>query len=114
MTQAIPDEFDNVNVVTKANVYFNGKVVSYSVLFAGGSRKTLGIIYPGTYKFDTGAPERMDITSGTCTVKPAGESEWTRYSDGSFFQIPGNSSYEIAVDKGLVQYVCSYGEEAEK
>ena len=44
-------EFDNVTVVKEANVYFDGKVVSRTVLFADGSKKTLGIMQPGVYEF---------------------------------------------------------------
>ena len=40
-------EFRGVTAVTKANVYFDGKVVSHSILFPDGSKKTLGLIYPG-------------------------------------------------------------------
>ncbi|HYF49103.1 MAG TPA: pyrimidine/purine nucleoside phosphorylase, partial [Planctomycetota bacterium] len=36
-----PTQFDNVSVVCKANVYFEGRVVSHSVLFKDGSKKTL-------------------------------------------------------------------------
>ena len=34
-------EFKNVTVVKKANIYFGGQVVSYAVLFADGTKKTL-------------------------------------------------------------------------
>ena len=33
----LPTQFSGVTVVTKANVYFDGKVVSHSVLFADGT-----------------------------------------------------------------------------
>jgi purine/pyrimidine-nucleoside phosphorylase len=36
------DQFENVVVVKKANVYFDGKVTSRTVLFADGSKKLLG------------------------------------------------------------------------
>ncbi|MEC8138825.1 MAG: pyrimidine/purine nucleoside phosphorylase, partial [Pseudomonadota bacterium] len=34
-------QFDNVSVLKKANVYFDGKVSSRTVVFADGSTKTL-------------------------------------------------------------------------
>ncbi len=46
-------EFDNVTVVKKANVYFDGKVTSRTVKFADGSLKTLGFMLPGEYQFNT-------------------------------------------------------------
>ena len=46
-------EFNNVTVVREANVYFDGGVTSRTVLFADGSKKTLGIMLPGEYEFGT-------------------------------------------------------------
>ena len=42
----------------KHNVYFDGKCVSHTVLFADGTRKTLGVILPGALNFGTDAPPR--------------------------------------------------------
>jgi hypothetical protein len=53
---SIPRKFETVSVVCKANVYFDGKVGSHTVVFPDGARKTLGLIYPGTFHFSTGAP----------------------------------------------------------
>jgi purine/pyrimidine-nucleoside phosphorylase len=102
------EKFTNVTVVAKANLYFDGKVVSHTVL-DGQTRRTIGLIYPGAYKFDTGAPERMDIIAGACRVKLAGKSEWANYAAGAFFQVAGKSSFEIAVDSGVAEYVCTFG-----
>ncbi len=46
-------EFNEVTIIKKANVYFDGKVTSRSVVFPDGSRKTLGIMLPGEYEFNT-------------------------------------------------------------
>ena len=46
---AVPEKFENVTAVCKANVYFDGKVVSHTLLFADGTKKTIGLIYPGSY-----------------------------------------------------------------
>ena len=108
MSYQSPEKFDAVSAVCKANVYFDGKVVSHSILFADGSKKTLGLIYAGAFNFNTGAPERMEIIAGSCRVKVAGATEWTPYGEGTFFDVPGNSSFDIAVDEGVAQYVCSF------
>ena len=71
-------------------------------------RWTLGLIYPGAFKFDTGAPERMEITAGNCRVKLAGENAFKSYGPGSRFDVPGKSHFEIAVEEGIAQYVCSF------
>ena len=66
-------EFKNVTVVREANVFFNGGVVSRTVLFADGSKKTLGLMQPGSYEFSTKTGEEMEILWGisTCCC-PAG------------------------------------------
>ncbi len=61
-------EFSSVTAVAKANVYFDGKVVSHAILFPDGTKKTLGLIYPGEYHFGTDAAELMQVTDGTCAV----------------------------------------------
>jgi uncharacterized protein YaiE (UPF0345 family) len=101
------EKFENVTAVCKANVYFDGKVVSHTVLTKDG-KKTLGLIYPGSYKFNTDAPERMEMTAGSCRVRLAGESDWRSYPAGATFRVPGKSSFEITVDQGIAEYICTY------
>ena len=48
-------EFPSVTAVAKANVYFDGKVVSHTILFPDETKKTLGLIYAGEYHFGTDA-----------------------------------------------------------
>lgn len=108
MSESAAVQFDNVSVVCKANVYFDGKVVSHTIVFPDGAKKTLGLIYPGSYTFNTGAPERMEIIAGECRVKVAGESDWKTYTAATFFTVPGNSSFEISVDEGIAEYICSF------
>jgi uncharacterized protein YaiE (UPF0345 family) len=108
MSEQVPSQFDGVSVVCKANVYFDGKVVSHSVLFPDGTKKTLGLIYPGTYTFNTDAAERMEIVAGACRATIAGESAGRAYAAGTYFDVPAKSSFEIAVDEGIAEYVCSF------
>ena len=102
-------QFDNVSVVSKANVYFDGKVVSHSVLFPDGTKKTVGLIYPGTYTFNTGAPEVMEIIAGACQARLKGEAGWKSYAAGAAFKVPGNSAFDITVEGAIAEYVCSFG-----
>ena len=101
-------QFDNVSVVKKGNVFFDGKCVSHSVLFPDGTRKTVGVIFPGKLTFNTGAPELMEINSGACRVKLAGSSDWKTCRAGEQFHVPGNSNFEIEVLE-LLDYVCHFG-----
>jgi uncharacterized protein YaiE (UPF0345 family) len=104
----MPKQFDNVSVVIKANVYFDGRVISHTVLFPDGTKRTIGTIQHGSYKFDTAAPERMDIVAGACRVRIANEEQWHTFEGGSFFEVPGHSFFEITVAEGVTDYVCSY------
>lgn len=103
------DRFDNVSVGKKANVFFDGKCVSHSVFFPDGTRKTCGVIMPGSQlTFNVGAPELMEITSGTCEVKVAGKAAFKTYTAGSSFKVAENGSFEIHA-RDEVNYVCSFG-----
>lgn len=100
--------FSNVTVDAKANVYFDGRVVSHTVHFADGSKKTVGLIYAGKYHFGTGAPERMEIIAGDCEVILDGTSEVVLVAEGSHFEVAGNSGFTITVTTGICEYVCSF------
>ena len=104
----MPTEFTNVTVHTKANIYFDGKVVSHTVLTPDGAKKTLGLIYPGSFHFGTGPPERMEIVAGSCRVKIDGSSETRDYAAGQHFDVPGNSGFDIEVSSGICEYICSF------
>jgi len=101
-------QFDNVSVVKQANVYFDGKCVSHTVVLADGARKTVGVILPSSLTFNTGAPEVMEGVGGSCRVRLKGENEWTTWGDGQSFTVPGDSSFEIACDEPY-HYVCHFG-----
>lgn len=101
-------EFSPVTAIAKANVYFDGKVVSHTILLADGAKKTLGLIYPGSYHFGTDAPERMEIIDGSCEVVLDGETAASSYAAETHFDVPGKSGFTIKVADGLCQYVCSF------
>ena len=105
---AAATQFNGVSVVTKANVYFEGNVVSHTILLPGGARKTLGLIRPGSYHFDTDAPELMEIIVGACRVTIDGAAGALPHPAGSQFQVPGKSGFQIEVEDGLCQYICSF------
>ncbi|HZZ57117.1 MAG TPA: pyrimidine/purine nucleoside phosphorylase [Opitutaceae bacterium] len=106
---SLPTQFTGVTAVTKANVYFDGNVVSHTILFPGGVKKTLGLIRPGSYHFGTDAPERMEIVAGTCRVKLDGTAASAQhYAADSHFDVPGKSGFTIEVASGLCEYICSF------
>jgi purine/pyrimidine-nucleoside phosphorylase len=101
------DSFENVTIVKKANVYFDGKVTSRTVLFADGTRKTLGIMMPGEYEFGTGSREVMEILGGEMKVLLPSREEWQVFEAGQSFEVPANSSFKLEL-VGMVDYCCSY------
>ena len=104
----LPTSFANVTVTAKANVYFDGKVISHTIILPGGEKKTLGLIYPGTYHFGTDLAEIMEITAGSCTVTLDGESDSETYELGSSFDVPAKSGFTITAEKDICEYICSF------
>lgn len=98
--------FDNVSVVREANIYFDGKVTSRSVIFPDGSRKTLGIMLPGDYEFSTDAAEIMEILAGDLRVMLPG-SDWQQIGGGDSFTVPAKASFKLQVAT-TTDYCCSY------
>jgi uncharacterized protein YaiE (UPF0345 family) len=101
------DSFINVEVVKKANVYFDGKVTSRTVIFNNGDRKTLGIMMPGEYEFGTADKELMEIIAGKLEVLLPGGNQWLSIRDGQSFEVPANSKFKLKVTE-LADYCCSY------
>lgn len=101
-------EFGGVTAIAKANIYFDGKVVSHSIVFPDGSRKTLGLIYSGKFHFGTNAAERMEIVAGSCRVRLDGQAAWKTYGDTQQFDVPAKSGFDIEVATGICEYICSY------
>ena len=100
-------EFNDVTIIKKANIYFDGKVTSRSVVFPDGSRKTLGIMLPGQYEFNTDAKEIIEIISGDLEVSLLGEQGWKRFKDGQAFEVPAQSKFGLRV-KIITDYCCSF------
>ena len=99
--------FDNVSVIKKANVYFDGKVTSRTVVFPDGSKKTLGVMLPGEYEFNTAEKEIMEILSGELQVQLPGSSGWKEIKGGESFEGPANAKFTMKV-RTLSDYCCSF------
>ncbi len=100
-------EFKNVTVIKKANVYFDGKVTSRTVLFENGEKKTLGIMMPGEYEFGTDAKEIMEVLGGSMDVLLPGETQWHTFSEGQSYEVAANSKFKLVI-KEVADYCCSY------
>jgi uncharacterized protein YaiE (UPF0345 family) len=99
--------YNQVSVVKKANIYFDGKVTSRTVLFADGSKKTLGILMPGEYEFGTDVKEIMDIQSGELQVLLPGHTEWISIHGSGSFEVPAHAKFKLKVST-VSDYICSY------
>ena len=101
-------EFENVTAVAAGNVYFEGKVVSHTILMPDGAKKTLGVILPGSYHFGTGAAEIMEIVEGACSCALDGGESSQEVASGGRFEVSANSGFTITVEGGPCHYVCSF------
>ena len=101
------DKYKDVNVDKIANIYFEGNVISRNIFLKDGSRKTLGVMLPGNYEFNTETRELMEIISGKLNLKLQNDKDWKSIKDGMDFNIPKNSSFKVEVLE-LVNYTCSY------
>jgi len=100
-------QFNNVSVIKKANVYFNGNVTSRTIVFSDGSKKTLGVMMPGEYEFNTAEKETMEILSGELDVLLPGYTEWKHFSADQSFDVPAKSKFSLKVT-ALTDYCCSF------
>lgn len=105
---SVPDQFSSVTALTRANVYFDGKVVSHTIFLADGSKKTLGVVLPGVYSFDTNVAERMEIVQGRARVTLPGTTNPVQVIAGESFDVPAKALFTIDVEAEPLHYVCSY------
>ncbi len=101
------DKFENVAVVKKANINFNGNVTSRTILFPGGEKKTLGLMMPGEYEFGTADKEIMEILSGSLKVQLPSSMDWKAIEGGETFEVAANAKFKLKVEQ-VTDYCCSY------
>jgi|TARA_B100001059_G_scaffold57892_1_gene53166 purine/pyrimidine-nucleoside phosphorylase len=102
-------EFNNVKVNKEANIYFDGKVISRTITFADNSIKTLGVMLPGEYEFNTEKKELMEIYTGELAVLLNNSEEWEAIEAGMSFSVPAKSKFNIKIYK-ITNYCCTYFE----
>ena len=102
-------EFKNATITKKANIYFDGKVSSRTLIAEDGVRYTLGFMLPGEYTINTGAAEVMEMLGGAMEALLPGETEYKLYQPGEAFQVPANSSFQVRVAE-YADYCCHYAD----
>lgn len=100
-------KIENVTITKKANIYFEGKVTSRKIELNDGTIKTLGIMLPGDYEFETEAAEVMEILAGELEVKLPNNDTWQSIQAGQSFSVPGNGNFQLKI-KSITDYCCSY------
>lgn len=101
------NDFDHVKVLRKANIYFDGQVTSRTILFPDGTKKTLGIMLPGEYSFDTALKELMEISAGKLEILLPGQTSWQKVEAGDAFEVPAESNFKLKIFE-TTDYCCSY------
>jgi len=99
-------DFNNVSIDRSANIFYDGNVSSRNIEFEDGTRKTLGIMLPGIYEFNTIHKEVMEINSGEIEYRLQAE-EWVKLSAPNSFEVPANSRFKLKVIS-LMDYCCSF------
>jgi uncharacterized protein YaiE (UPF0345 family) len=90
----------------KHNVYFEGNVQSLG-FSQNDEPKSVGVMLPGEYRFDTQAAEKMSVVSGSLIVKLEGENEWQTFASGTSFDVKANSYFDLQVETATA-YLCEY------
>ena len=88
------------------NTYFDDAVQSIG-FERSGARQSVGVMAAGEYHFGTDAPERMTVVSGELVVQLPGSTEWTSYTEGMAFDVPGSSGFDLKV-AAPTAYLCEY------
>ncbi|MCF6208848.1 MAG: pyrimidine/purine nucleoside phosphorylase [Ghiorsea sp.] len=99
--------YPNATITKKANVYYDGDVISRTITTEDGQTKTLGFMQAGTYNFNTSAAEIMEVLHGECRVRLEGSEDWHIYSAGESFNVPANSFFDIEV-ADILDYICHF------
>lgn len=99
------EEFENASIGKRANVYYNGAVTSRDIETTDDQQKTLGIMQPGNYTFETDDEEEIEVLTGELTVDVNGE--MSRYEAGDVFTVPPDTEFDLDVES-LVDYCCTY------
>ncbi|MDQ7003889.1 MAG: pyrimidine/purine nucleoside phosphorylase [Ghiorsea sp.] len=99
--------YPNATITKKANVYYDGDVISRTVTTESGESKTLGFMQKGTYNFKTSAAEIMEVLHGECRVRLEGSEDWHIYNAGESFDVPANSFFDIEV-ADMLDYICHF------
>jgi uncharacterized protein YaiE (UPF0345 family) len=96
----------------EAEVLFNGGVVRYTATPSRGPKITFGTIRPGRYTLRSNTEDVVEVVSGECKVMFPGGVFWIDIptdEGNNEFEVSAHSSFDIRVDKGIVQFIWRHG-----
>ncbi|MDL2263926.1 pyrimidine/purine nucleoside phosphorylase [Synergistaceae bacterium OttesenSCG-928-I11] len=105
--QTMQERFENVTVLTQANIYEGGLCQSRTLVLPDGTKKTLGVYMPGDFFFDSHEPERVLMTSGAVDVLFPGDVEWRTVKAGENYDVPPNCTFRVRCGE-VSQYICDF------
>jgi len=105
-TRIINVSYERSFKVIKVNEYFDGKVKSF-VINSSEGKKTVGVMEPGEYEFDTDTKEIMTVVEGNLSVYFAEDDEWEEFEKGASFDVPAKSKLKVKVEQDTA-YICEY------
>ena len=88
------------------NEYFNGNVKSLGFENSSG-KATVGVMAPGEYEFNTGAPEQMTLISGKWAICLPDSDSFVDFAIGEVVRIPGNSRFKLQIPEPSA-YHCAF------
>ena len=86
--------------------YFEGKVKSF-VVNSDSGKKTVGVMQPGEYEFNTETKETITVISGELSIYLAEYNEWEDFGPGASFDVPAKSKLQVKVAQDTA-YLCEY------
>ncbi len=92
--------------MVEVNEYFDGNVKSFVVNSSDGE-KTLGVMAPGEYEFDTEKKETMTVIEGSISVYYPEDDDWEEFDKGAVFDVEANSKLKVKVESDTA-YLCEY------
>jgi len=96
--------FQNVSVKKKPNIFYDGRVISWTIILSEDSRKSLGVMLPGEYEFEPPTDEIMEFISGELDILLPG-SKWTAVNNNDKFFISAQTSFKVNI-RTLTEYCC--------
>lgn len=101
------EHFEDATVRKRANVYYDGQVTSREVTTSDGERRTLGIVLPGSYQFETETEETIEVLAGAGRLDLPDET--VEFDAGDIVTVPAATAFEFVADD-VVDYCCAYEE----